>query len=86
MRLLIAFTLLLSPIAASAAPASSLACPDQIHQAQRGKAVGPDKLGELPPGQLYLTVLRDKGSGCYDAVRVRGGYGAAPFQPVPKRR
>lgn len=86
MRSLIAFIVLLSPIAVSAAPGPSLACPSHLHQAQRGKAVGPNKLGELPPGQLYLTVMRDKGSGCYEPVRVRDGYGAAPFQPAPKRR
>ena len=81
-------TLLLLPATASAVAANgpSLTCPDQVHQAQRGKAVGPNKLGELPPGQLYLTVMRDKGSGCYEPVKVRDGYGAAPFQPPPKRR
>jgi hypothetical protein len=52
-----------------------------------------NRLGELPSGQLVLTVYREVG-GCPDPVIVRHGYGlgepaeerARPEQPRPKTR
>ena len=42
-----------------------------------------DKLGELPPGNLLLSVLRGT-KGCYVPVIVRKGYGGPDFNQGPE--
>ena len=41
----------------------------------RPAATRPQRLGELPPGDLQLTVIRQV-DGCYEPVIVRQGFGA----------
>ena len=48
-------------------------------EARKGK-----RLGDLPSGTLYLTVVRDVG-GCSEPVVIRYGYGAAKSAAMPKR-
>jgi hypothetical protein len=56
-------------------PASSPAsCRDQVRQAQ-GMQIKGRKLGELPAGDLHLTVVREV-DGCPEPTIVRQGYGA----------
>lgn len=51
--------------------------------AERGKSAQTSKLGELPPGDLLLAVLRGS-KGCYIPVVVRKGYGAPAFNQSPR--
>jgi hypothetical protein len=61
-----------------------------IHPAINNPAPRAQKLDELPPASLYLSVLR-KSDGCYEPVIVRRGIGAladpvqAPGQVQPRR-
>lgn len=55
----------------AAAPAT---CRTPMRQAN-GMRVEPRKLGELPPGDLHLTVVREV-EGCPEPTVVRQGYGA----------
>ncbi len=54
---------------------------DQVHRAKRGDAPAARRLGELPPGNLELAVLREV-DGCREPVIVRYGIGAAAGQPA----
>ena len=54
-----------------------------VRFAQSGDEVRADKLGELPPGDLLLTVVREV-EGCRTPVIVRYGYGGAA--PAPRQR
>jgi hypothetical protein len=54
------------------------------HALQDRKSPGFTKLGELPPGDLHLAVMREV-DGCQEPVIVRhdiGGRPAAPAQPT----
>ena len=97
MRLLIAFAALALPLSsASAERTRSLPvqigdvpmrpCENPRVQHAGGKAKGEARsLGELPPGNVVLTVMRGTGN-CYRPVIVRRGVGAAGEQagtPVP---
>jgi hypothetical protein len=93
MRSLIAFALLLPSAAALAAPAESqigslkyAGCPGapQTQWAGRVKTPAASKLGELPPGNLMLTVVREV-DGCPQDTVIRTNYGGAPFK-APKRK
>ena len=72
---------------ASPAPTNRLASePCQragVTWAERGTSAQGSKLGELPPGNLVLAVLRGT-KGCYRPVIVRKGYGAAEFNQSPR--
>ena len=91
MRLSILILMLPAAVAASApsppkAGTPDRCPPDRILFAERdvqGQAQ-PKKLGEEPPGKLYLTVDR-KVNGCRQPVIVRYGIGAAEA-PAPARR
>jgi hypothetical protein len=53
-------------------------CPtSQVHHADRrgGEGLRVNRLGELPPGNLELTVMREV-DGCQEPVIVRQGFGA----------
>jgi hypothetical protein len=66
-----------------------------LHYAHKdGKAAGLRRLGELPPGNLHLTVVREV-DGCHEPVIVRYGIGMgeretpasrAPLQMPPRPR
>ncbi len=51
--------------------------------AERGMSAKGSKLGELPPGDLVLAVLRGT-KGCYIPVIVRKGYGDPEFNQSPR--
>jgi len=51
-------------------------CPADRPRIANGRTVQPRTLGELPPGDLFLTVMR-KVNGCPEAVVVRENYGGA---------
>ena len=53
-----------------------------VHPAE-GKKGKFNRLGELPPGDLVLTVYRDV-DGCPDPVIVRQGYGFVGWEPQNK--
>jgi len=53
-----------------------------VHQAEAPKAAESRKLGELPPGDLILTVYREV-DGCIDPLIVRYGDGRAPAPATP---
>ena len=53
-------------------------CPGpRIHQADADTRPEARKLGDLPPGDLQLAVMREV-AGCPDPVIIRYGYGIAP--------
>jgi hypothetical protein len=101
MRLLI-LPLMLAALPASAAPrevpaaqfddpvarASGDTCKRaDLHQAERPKPARSRKLGELPPGDVILSVYNQV-DGCMEPVIVRYGDGRAPApagQPEPVR-
>ena len=78
MRMLILAAALIAPTAAAAdykAPAKH--CRDALHPADAPGRSAPKKLGELPPGQLVLTVYRQE-NGCPKPLIVRQNIGAQP--------
>ena len=91
MRLSILILMLPAAVAASAPPAPRAVAPgscppDRLLFADRdirGQAQ-PKKLGEEPPGKLYLSVDRQV-NGCRTPVIVRYGIGTAEA-PLPARR
>jgi len=64
-------------IAASPAPAPQAHCPRTTSQYawQRGKALKPKKLNELPPANAYVAVLRIDSNGCEAPIVVKYGVG-----------
>jgi hypothetical protein len=95
MRLLLFTAALALPAASSAGPApadsrsaeaaaaSREDCPTDpnLHQADTPGPALVHRLGELPPGNLTLTVMREV-DGCIEPVIVRYGIGAAA-EPAP---
>lgn len=95
--LLSALVMLGGNSAAGAAPAAVVQTPPQANTASTGEPcqrpgvilaqprgpTGVEKLGELPPGDLLLAVLRGR-KGCYIPVVVRKGYGAPEFNQSPR--
>ena len=96
--LLSAYMILGSASAASAGPVAVVQTPttkttstgeqcqrNDVIFAQPREAPRPEKLGELPPGNLLLTVVREE-NGCQKPVIVRYGIGSnhAPAQQ-PRR-
>lgn len=78
MRLLI----VTAALVATAAPAADYKappkhCPGAIHPADSPGKLSIKRLGELPPGQLVLTVYRDE-NGCPKPVIVRQNIGSQP--------
>lgn len=79
------------PLAAVATPSPKTASTGEECQrpnviwAERDKSAKASKLGELPPGDLVLAVLRGT-KGCYIPVVVRKGYGAPEFNQSPQSR
>lgn len=67
---------------ASAATAPSRFCRDDMKVRPIGspQASGPRRLGELPPGDLTLTVVNRVGD-CIEPVTIRQGYGALDDRP-----
>lgn len=53
-------------------------CP-QVYRRAKGERLQPRRLGELPPGELSLTVAREV-NGCPEPTVVARGYGAG-FEP-----
>lgn len=51
-------------------------CPADRPRSAKGRIVQPRTLEELPPGDLFLTVMRNV-NGCPEAVVVRENYGGA---------
>ncbi len=96
MRLPILVAGLTLPLASAAAQSFPEArpggSPDQrecygsiIHYAEEDKKAVPKRLGELPPGNLILSVVRDV-AGCQKPVIVRYGIGAgAPAEASASR-
>jgi len=85
-----------SASAASAAPVAVVQTPkakttsagercqqSDVILAQPREAPRSEKLGELPPGDLVLAVLRGS-KGCYIPVIVRRGYGGPEFNQNPR--
>jgi hypothetical protein len=67
-------------------PSDTCKRPD-LHQAETPKPARGQKLGELPPGDLILSVYNQV-DGCMEPVIVRYGDGRAPApagQPEPAR-
>ena len=97
MRLLIAFAAFALPLAAASAertralPGRTDGVPMRPCQDLRGQHAQKDgkgeakRLGELPPGDLVLTVMQGTGR-CFRPVIVRRGIGAAgeEAEPAPK--
>jgi hypothetical protein len=87
MRLAILILSLAVPVAAAAAPPAALPktpgkCPsDRVVFADRDGKVEAKRLGELPPGSLYLSVDRQV-DGCRQPVIVRYGIGAVGGAPA----
>lgn len=91
MRLLIAIAALALPVSAGSAervrtpPAKIGDVPmrpcenPHLQQADEDAKGEPKRLGELPPGNLVLTVMRGTGN-CYRPVIVRRGIGAGGEQ------
>lgn len=88
MRFLVACMLAILPAAAGAVdhkspnpPKSELlaerSCPQGArHYAYRtDKPLKPQKLGELPPGNMYIAVYRTDSKGCEDPIVVKYGVG-----------
>jgi hypothetical protein len=95
--LISAFMILGGASAAGAAPAGVVQTPSAkttstgercqragVIWAERGKSAQRSKLGELPPGDLVLTVVREE-NGCQKPVIVRYGIGSNPV-PAPRPR
>jgi hypothetical protein len=90
MRVLI-LPLMLAALPASAAPPAAPVtspAPDtckrpDLHQAETPKRAKSRKLGELPPGDLILSVYNHVG-GCMEPVIVRYGDGRAPAPASPE--
>ena len=57
---------------------------NRVHEARPGAQARFNRLGELPPGDLILGVVRQV-EGCQEPVIVRQGYGAAA-RAEPRRR
>ena len=75
-----------SPGSSGSAQGAKLHCvANQVQHALQGrKSFGFSRLGELPPGDLHLAVMREV-DGCQEPVIVRhdmGGSRAAPAQPA----
>ena len=49
-----------------------------------GQTLGPQRLDQLPPGNLSLAVMREV-NGCPQSTTVREGYGAPAFRTLPRR-
>jgi hypothetical protein len=78
MRLLVLIAALVAPAAlASDYKAPPKHCGDAVHPADSAVKPGSKRLGELPPGQLVLTVYRLE-NGCPKPVIVRQNIGAQP--------
>jgi hypothetical protein len=78
MRLLILAAALAVPTASAAdykAPAKQ--CPVAVNPAGSQVKPGPKRLGELPAGQIVLTVYQEE-NGCPKPVIVRQGVGVQP--------
>jgi hypothetical protein len=91
MRSLIPFAILLLPAIGVAAPTTSglkapnLRCPGAPQAQWTGqKGASVSKLGDLPPGNLMLTVVREI-DGCPQDTVIRTNYGGKPAQ-APKRK
>jgi hypothetical protein len=94
MRMIPAMTLALLPLAAAAAPtrpaphansASASAKCDRFGRMEQATVLrragpGAQRLDQLPPGDLHLTVERQV-NGCHQAVIVRENIGGAAFRP-----
>ena len=83
---LLALALALPAASSAEAPASTRGvqakapariCSDdlKVRPVRPGQGVRPQRLGELPPGDLTLTVISRVGD-CIEPVRIRQGYGA----------
>ena len=95
MRMFAAITLALLPLAAAATPSPSPSAPHangatepvkcdrfgRMDQASVQRRQGPrvQRLDQLPPGDLHLTVARQVG-GCHQPVIVRENIGGAAFR------
>ena len=70
-----------APAAQAPAPApaqSKFNCPEKLrHAKDQGQAVGPRRLGDEPPANVYLSLYRRDAKGCADPVVVRYGVGAS---------
>lgn len=66
-----------APTDASRTPAAGRICADdlKVKPVKTHGGVHPRKLGDLPPGDLTLTVLNRVGE-CLEPVVIREGYGA----------
>ena len=86
MRLLILPLILAALPASAAAPASDACKRADLHRAETPKPAQSRKLGELPPGDLILSVYNQV-EGCMEPVIVRygDGRGPAPAAPEPVR-
>jgi hypothetical protein len=87
MRLLI-LPLMLTALPASAAPSAPVTSPStdsckraDLHQAETPSRAESKKLGDLPPGDLILSVYNHVG-GCMEPVIVRYGDGRRPVRTV----
>ena len=98
MRLLV-LPLILAALPASAAPPAALpeappldtrtirpldnCTSDLVHRAETPRRAEGKKLGELPPGDLILSVYNQV-EGCMEPVIVRYGDGRAPAPALPQ--
>jgi len=57
---------------------------NRVHEARPGAQARFNRLGELPPGDLILGVVRQV-EGCQEPVIVRQGYGAAARTEARRR-
>jgi hypothetical protein len=59
-------------------------CLDAEPRRTGGQTLGPQRLDQLPQGNLSLTVMREV-NGCPQSTTVREGYGAPAFRAEPGR-
>jgi hypothetical protein len=70
-------------VQSSAGPLSDTCKRPDLHQAETPRAAETRKLGELPPGDVILSVYNQV-DGCMEPVIVRYGDGRAPMPPSPE--
>ncbi len=71
---LTALLLSAAPPPTSSAPPGGGFCPSREPRYAQGDPAQAQRLDQLPPGDLYLTVMREV-NGCMEAVVVREDYG-----------
>ena len=59
-------------------------CPDAEPRRTTGQTLAPQRLDQLPQGDLSLAVMREV-DGCPQSTTIREGFGAPAFRTAPGR-